>query len=283
MARIRNTTQILALTLVLVLFLSCAGLMIVEPASAQIITSSPSSPSVNIPMFSVKYIPSTYYSTTNTTNPFTGENVETTNYYTNNSIELSILNQAFNPDALENGSTLSLLYSVQAKPHFNNYPFSINMPALMPASSSQYTTIDLGFSGDNSTDTPVEYSIQTPPIPNGGQIDIQVEATMGFYSTVPYHPFGDPSITMGTTQQFFETANSGWSNYLTIKITDEPSSTSISSTSPYPTLSPTITSNPTSSIPEFSSIATSLLMIIPLAAIVAKHMKNQQSKSRNFD
>jgi len=264
--------------------ISNLSLVMVKPANAQTDSPTPSSssaPAPFVPVFSLKYVPSSYSKTINTTNPYTGARAVNTNYYVNNTIEIDILNQAFNPNALGNGSTLNLLYSVRAKPHFSDYPLSIDYPATFPSSSSQYTVLILGFTGDNGSSS--EGTIETDtPIPNSGQIDFQVEAIVGFYGTVPYHPFGNPSITMGTTQQFFETANSGWSNYLPITIASRSTSASVSSTSLYLTLSPTITStsNPTPAVSELSGLTIVLLLLsLFFVAVVLKASKKPVKKS----
>jgi hypothetical protein len=223
------------LTLVLIIAVSTLSIITAKPAFAQT-----SIPTPYVPEFSMKYITSSYTGTS--TSEYTGATV--TNTYINNTVQIVILNQAFNPNALENGTTLSLAYSVGAKPHFATSGVLVinNMPAIFPASSSQYTVITLGFSEDNSSSS---VEAQIPPIPNGSQIDFQVQAIVGFYVTVPYHPFGEPFITE-PIQQFSEVATSAWSNYLTITVLDGSTSTPISSTSSYPTLSPNVTSSSTS-------------------------------------
>ncbi len=293
----------LALALILVIAISSMSLIIVKHASAQ--TPTPAVPTPYVPQFTLKYVGSSYSQSTNTTDPYTGANVVTVNYYVNNTIELMILNQAFNPNALGNGNTLSLYYSVQSKPHFSDFVSVINnMQAMVPPSSSEYTILNFYFTDDNSSYS--EYQPQLPTVPSGGQVDLQVQAIIGYSVTVPYHPFGNPSITMGTTQQFEEVASSGWSNYLTITTANGATANSISvSASPYPTLSPTTTSpnptltpapstsptqtssttaspssspTPTPTVPEFPFIAIPLLFSLLSGAVILSLKSQRRGK-----
>jgi len=176
---------------------------------------TPSVPTPYVPEFSVTYIASN--NLTNSTNQYTGATTVITFYA--DSVQIAILNQAFNANALEN----SLVYNVQEKGEFTDQWTSIAGDAA--ASSSEYTVLNLtlaeGF-GNSS-------------IPSGAQLDFQVQASLGYYALVQEaNPFGNPPATY---LQWIG-VNSAWSNTQTIEATNGSTSTSISS-SPYPTFSPT--------------------------------------------
>jgi len=153
-----------------------------------------------------------------------------------------------------NGTDISLFYKVSLKGHYSNewnyYPNTYsgnNTAGYYPASSSDYTTMNLGFSSDNGSYLSIQIQEN---IPAGGQVDIQVQAALGYISTVPIisGPF-----QVGTGQ-VFSGLTSGWSNTQTITIPEPstlvtPSPIPSENIAPSPTGQPTPTSSPP--VPEF--------------------------------
>ena len=212
----------------------------VKPANAQSI------PTPSAPDFSVTYVSSTYF--LNSTDPYTGANKIDT--YLNNSIVVTIQNQ---PSVYEN---LSFYYNVQEKGHFGDQwnSFPTHLETGYPASSSEFTVVEIGFESDNGSYSPDKIQDN---IPSGGQVDFQVEALLGYYNTVPNYPPGS-NIQFGTTQ-VFEGESSGWSNTETITIANGSTSTSISlSTTPNPMPTLTSTTNSTSPTPISTPISATI-------------------------
>ena len=147
---------------------------------------------------------------------------------------------------------MSLYYTIEAKGHFGDewkqYP--TNLETGYPASSSDYTVLAFGFSSENET---YKYDAVLDVVPSGGQVDFQMQAIIGYYTTVPNYIAGH-SIPVGT-KQVFTGETSKWSNSQTISIPD--GSVSIS-TSPNQTNTPT----PSPTVPEFPT-----LIILPLFAL----------------
>ncbi len=267
----------LALSLILIVAISSLTLLTSKPASAQ--TAAPTSspvpiPTPSVPQFDLRYVNSSYR--INTIDSYTGANI--VNIYLNDTIEIIITNQPFN-QANANGN--ALYYQVAEKGHFSD---EWSQSTIYPASSSQYTTVDLGFASENGSYS--SFKIQDN-IPVGGQVDITVIADIGYFTTVPYYPPGDTSIPMGTTQ-VFNGESSGWNTPLTISIPDGSVSTSSSSppanptpTSTQSTPSTTTSSTPSSTptVPEFPSWIILLLVteITVMAGLLVYFKKRQLS------
>jgi len=256
--RKREMNKKIVFALVLIVAISTLSIITVKPVSAQTSTSSSGVPKPFVPIFSLKYVNSSYSISTTSTNPYTGANVVKTNTYINNTIEVVIENQPFDATqsvapqngAPQNGNItnltyLSLYYIVQEKGHFANQ-WNVGSPVL--ASNSEYTTVNFGFTGENGSlgETLIA------PVPNGGQVDFQVEAVIGWYGNI----FQDENGMIYDTPQFNNVTSSGWSNTLTITIPSGAASASISSTSSYPTLSPTAVSTANSTLTSTNPTAT---------------------------
>ena len=244
-------------SLILILTLAASILIIVKPAFSQ-------TPTPSVPEFTLQYINSTYSVTT--TNPYTG--VNTTQQIDNSTIDFIIGNQPFTPY-----SNIQLYYIIQEKGHFGGTWTQV--PYTLTQSNSQHTTL----------------LIPTSNYPANSQLDFQVEAAIGHYTTVPYYPHGYDNngnpigMPFGTTKVFNGT-QSGWSNTQTINLAD--GSVSIS-TSPNPTTtttprstSPTNSPTSTPTVPEFPTIEIMLLFILILSPIaifrVSKQMKQNLNK-----
>ncbi|MGD0450116.1 MAG: hypothetical protein ABSA79_03545 [Candidatus Bathyarchaeia archaeon] len=262
-----------ALVLILIVAISSLTLLTAKPASAQTATPTPSPvpiPTPSLPQFNLRYVNSSYRITT--TDPYTGTNI--VNIYLNDTIEVIVTNQPFN-QANANGN--ALYYQVAEKGHFSD---EWSQSTIYPASSSQYTIVDLGFASENGSYS--SFKIQDN-IPVGGQVDITVIAEIGYFTTVPYYPPGDTSIPMGTTQ-VFNGKSSGWNTPLTISIPDGSVSASSSSppANPIPTSTQstpsTITSStsPTPTIPEFPSWTIPVLAFIITSAGLLVYFKKHK-------
>jgi len=277
----------LALALILVMAISCAGLLVVKPTSAQSI------PNPSVPQFTIKFVNASYASTT--TNSYTGQSQ--TQLIDNNSIEITIKNQPFNYS--NNGSTYQIYFNMRVKPHFSNidnwtevyplenltssyagengFPYAwYLLPETPPQSNQTYTTIafpvvpteDYGASGYDVQRPNTGYNAWLPTfldaIPSGAQLDFQVQTLVGHNSTywVIQHPF-TPTIGGYSAPAAAYISSSGWSNTQTITIGET------TSTSP----------TPTPAVPELS-----WLVIVPLllsmfsVAVIVRHGKTANLK-----
>jgi hypothetical protein len=229
-----------AFSLFLVIILAVSSMIIVRTASAQTI-SKPS-----IPEFTLKVIDNSYeVPATNLTDPFTGKTTTTHTGYRvqNGTIQVAIKNQPFKSYDDENGHTVRLYYSIRFKGHFeaiwSYYPNSNSEhPDYYFATESNYTTLFFYY-GENS----VTYGPRLGEISSGGQVDFQVEAFIGYYTTQPRPPaLWEPGGIY--YYQAYVGESSDWSNVQTISI---PKGTISISTPPTSTESPTATpsQNPT--------------------------------------
>jgi hypothetical protein len=275
-------------SLLLLMILAVSSLILVESTSAQSI------PKPSVPEFTVKYVDNSYdVAPTYGTDPYTGKNVVTEVGYhvQNKSIKVWVSNQAFSNYRDTSGNRIMLYYDIQWKGHFVEYwrnsNTSFNGLHLVASSSllannelvspnAPFTIITIGFIGNNGS-TP--YSMQTDDVSAGGQIDFQVQAFIGYYTTLESTP--DPLFFRTHTIYTFHGETSDWSNTQTISIPDGAVSTS---TSPSPT--PTLTSNPTPTltVPEFSWLAIIPLMISMLSVTLAfrRHRKTSTFKQLTF-
>jgi hypothetical protein len=235
-----------ALLLTLTILMSCLTLLIVKPVDAQTI------PKPSVPEFSLKYvdrsydIPTTTIATT-TTDPYNGKT--TTTYTTkegyhvgNHTVEFTIKNQPY----VKNENASELFYNFRFKGNYQNEsywktepPPSGNFGIYYQASNGAETVISLSLEQMAS-----DYYMTTPAIPDGGQIDFQVQALVG------HNVHLDTAVA-------FDGERSDWSSLQTVTIP-------ATHTSPIPT--PTV--------PEFP-----VLVIVPLLlslfsiVLVVRHRK----------
>ena len=220
-------------------------------------------PKPSIPDFTVKFVNASY--TVTTTNPYTW--VDETQQISNNSIEFTITNQPF--DYSSNGVTYHVYFDVRVKPHFSGnwteiYPLqnrtsSYNedgtfssaeyvSPDSPTQSKSSYTIISFpvvptelygasgydiqryysGYEGEEG-----RYFAFLSAIPDGAQLDFQVEASVGHdsQSWVIDHPFY-PWIGGHFTPAVAYDETSGWSNTQIVTIGESQTPT------PSPALTP---------------------------------------------
>lgn len=211
--------------------------MIVSIILTSIMTGSAfaqSVPKPSVPQFAIRYVNSSYNVTT--TNPYTGLNE--TGLVSNNSIEITIVNQPFFY------SNYSLYYNIRAKPHFadnwteayslRNFP-SVYNESMGPyalyiefsplQSTSNFTIVTFPANGDIqrylSGDENIDGGYHTflYDVPTGGQIDFQVEALVGHASQrwVIEHPLFPIYGGYSTPAVAYDMA-SDWSNTQTIII-----------------------------------------------------------------
>ena len=209
-------------------------------------------PTPSVPEFTVKYVNSSYeVPTSYSINPYTGQNVTNPSYYIDNeSIVLTISNQPFTSfiDNI-NGApwNISLFYDVREKGHYAENWTNLYYTGYFPIkASSQYTV--LTYPAQHYSNAPDSYMLGdiSVQIPEGGQIDIQVEALIGYIS--PGHNFPPiPTTFAGQT--------SDWSNTQSITV-------------------PSTSSSPSPTVPEFSSLAILLLLLsLFFVAVVIRHRK----------
>ncbi len=250
----------LALSFILaLLFLAVAGTVHFGTVQAESSITKPS-----VPEFTVKFVNASYVVTT--TNPYTG--LSETKLTNNNSIEVTIKNQPFDY------SNNQIYYNIRTKPHFasnnnwteiyplrnltssytgnNTWSYAEYINPDSPAqSSSSYTIVAFpvpptDYYGESGYDVQRFYSGDEGQegryfaflhgIPNGAEIDFQVETLVGHAAQSWYidHPFY-PTIGGHFAPAVAYDATSDWTNTQTITITT-PTSSPTSSPSPTPTL-----------------------------------------------
>ena len=232
-----------------ILVLAFSSVMMIRPAFAQSI------PKPYVPEFSLKLVAHPYdVAPTTAIDPYTGNNVTIRAGYRvqNRSIEVTIKNQPFASYTDSNGSYISLYYSVGSKGHYgSDWSYYPNSGKTYPASDSEFAVITFSIDGLYS------YGETLGNIPNGSQIDFQVEALIGSYTDtiVPIYP--GHALSPTTHVEVFSGETSGWSNTQTITVANSTITTPLltPTLTPTPTLmsSPSPSLIPSPSIPEFPS------------------------------
>ena len=247
-------TVAFAFWLFIVLF---APLMTFVQSNLVLANAGSSIPKPSIPEFTVKLIDTSYYvPPTTSVDPYTGQTVTQGDYYVRGEpyIEIAIKNQpsTLSGDTASNEG-MSLFYQVRIKGHFSQ-EWSVveywikEAPAYNPRNpypeqdyASQYTILKFG-------------SLTNQNIPSEGQLDIQVQALIGY---VAIH--GDPRHSIDLHNQFasfeFTGETSGWSDTQTITLGE----------SQLPTPSPATTPTPT---PDQEPQQTDVVLIILALALI---------------
>jgi hypothetical protein len=230
-----------ALALVLVMVMSNACMLLIQPVNAQ------TTPTVSVPEFSVKFVDSSYNIPANTSiDPFTGKTVTTPAQYINNqTIELSIKNQTIPNETY-------LYYEIRMKGHYSQDWTNISFVQANPR--SEYTILTYAIDGNNAPD---QFTSHLNQISSGGTADFQVQAQIMEYNTFPY----SQSIPV-----FAVISESDWTPTQTITIP-------ASSISPNPTL----TSTPT--VPEFPAIAVLTILVTVFSFAMLIRLRTQKRKS----
>lgn len=187
-------------SLLIVLILAASSLIMAKPAFAQTSTLTPS-----VPEFTVQLAgPSVNVPTTYSLNQSTGQ-VEAQIGYTNKYSYLNIIvkNQPFTPyTSNDYGNVIQLMYNVRIKANDNGNWVEVYNPynGYPIQSNSTYTTIQI----------PIEGNMDGPLTAiAGSQIDIQVEALIGYVHRVVIG-WGAPWVFNGT--------QGSWSNTQTLSV-----------------------------------------------------------------
>lgn len=195
--------------LLFITMLTVSSLILLENAYAQ------STHKPTVPEFTLQFVDTSYYfppSTISTTNPYTNQTTTTTipsHHVQNLTIQLTIKNQAFPP--MYDGNNVQLYYNVQAKGHFEPDTWT-QVVKNATQSNSAYTI----------------FSIPANSYPISGIVDIQVEASLGYYDYVLHFPSSGSHMAFPYYEFIGQT--SGWSNTQTITIPTSEPTTSTSET-----------------------------------------------------
>jgi hypothetical protein len=221
----------------LIVLLAIASIVTVESANAQSI------PKPSAPEFTVKWTNNSYIvPVTSSIDPYSGSVVNNpSELKINYSIELRITNQP---------TSETLRYNVRTKGHFEgNWSSPIYSYEYAPVMSNQSTTIIFtSTSNDGTYRSSGAWTTIYAPV--NGQLDLQVQAFVGYYTNN-----GDASTPLGSSMHF-TTVNGEWSNTQTIAIAG-----------PYTPVNTSPNSSPT--VPEFPFTAIlPLFVVTPLIAIV---------------
>jgi len=212
------------------LILSSLIVIITTPATAQAV-SKPS-----VPEFTLQFVDNSYdVSPTFSKDPFTGETVMIKEGYhvDNRTVEVRIKNPAVTFYTDSQGNYVFLCYDIRWKGHFDDYWYEYS-------NSRDYTyrDVDCEYNSDGSWRanlpyTTVTYVIGTNrdsgkfvlgyeglsslgDVSDGGQIDFQVQAFIGYYTRVEGSP--DVFTHKPTEQLIFSGESSGWSMTKTVTI-----------------------------------------------------------------
>jgi hypothetical protein len=229
-----------SLSLTLILIIN---LTIVGTAYAQTITKP------TVPQFTLRYVKGEPYDlpprNTSSIDPYTGKVTTTTvpGYRVDNiSIQIIIENQEYK-------GNFHLYYNYSYKEHIENewkyhktgnYSWNSPGPSFDYQSASDYTVISF------------------PDFPKEGQMDFRVQAQIGYYNETIVN-LAHPGAAF--REYIFIGEVSGWSEIQTI------------------TIGETISSTPTSSVPEFSSFIIPLLLTIMVASagLLVNHKKHKHN------
>jgi hypothetical protein len=240
--------------LLLIAMLTVSSLIMVESASAQSI------PKPSVPEFTLKYVDHSY--------DVPPTNISSTDPYTNKTTITAIPShhvKSMTVDATirNNGGSY---YNFRYKPHYidnwSYYPFNpdlgsyivpaaYDLSSIYPASTSDYTIISLTF---------------LPNIPEGGQVDVQVQALIGDFDKQPSGMLGPavPNFPFVPTYDFtFRGTTSDWSNTQTLTI---PSSTPL----------PGATTNEISQMLQSTAIIGAIIAVVVVSVVLLVYWKKRK-------
>lgn len=197
-------------SLLVIIMLAVSNATIVKFTLAQIVTNP------SVPEFNVQYVTYTYdIPPTYGVDPSTGKAViiNEGSTETDKWVRVVISNQPFSPFNDTNDNCIRLFYDVRWKGHsstsWEGIPDGIWFTQL---SDSQFTGISIGFKGYKGG------ADLTLLDPTNSQIDFQVKASIGYY----------------TTDDVFIGETSGWSNTQTLTISESQTPLPSSTTTPTP-------------------------------------------------
>jgi hypothetical protein len=231
-----NFRKCLASSLILLLALSSLSLMMVKTVHAQ------STSTLSPPEFTVKFVDRSYtvpVTTQTTTNPYTGQQVTTSEggyLVTNYTIDVTIKNLPFTTVQLPNGTSDPIYYGARSRGHFDTQNDDWWGPGYGPVqeSNSGYTVITFV----------VGYDWEPPA---GGQIDFEVQAEAGSF----YYGFCD-NFDVSAIPSFAILAQSDWSAPQTITMPG-----ASSSNSPNPIQPPTSSTQSTATSTPIATLSNS--------------------------
>jgi hypothetical protein len=248
--------------LLIIFVLVASATLTVYPANA---ASNPV-----VPEYTVQYVDHSYdVPPTYGTDPYTGQTIVVSGGYhvDNRTIDVTIKNQPFTPYTdPASGQQVNLYYNIRSKGHFEDW-----------------TTANSGHGQDGlqastSATTVVSFDIQYWNVPQGGQIDFEVQAVISYINSTY-------SGSCFTGSQTIVVAQSDWSVAQTVTIgnpiisnpTQQPISTPNPSTNPtfnpyLPNTTPTQTPNPpnilTGVLSSLDWMQTALIILAVLVAVL---------------
>jgi hypothetical protein len=207
--------------LLLIVILAVSSFTMVESAFAQSITKP------SVPEFTLQYVDNSYDvppKTTTTTDPYTNETITATipGYHVENkTVEATINNNI-------GASYYNFKYKGSYTDKWNYYPFDPN--ASLPYFLSDSYSVPYKASTSSYTVAAL------PPyffkdVPDGGKVDVQVQALFGDFRA---EPFGHIFLPLPTYDFYFEGTTSDWNNTQTLTISESQTPTSL----PTPTSTP---------------------------------------------
>jgi hypothetical protein len=256
--------------LLTILALSASAMLIAF--SSGVLAASPS-----VPEFTLAYVDHSYdvpITRWTTTDPYTGAQISHSSggeHVDNRTIDVTIKNQPFTPykDASTSNQIVNLYYNIRSKGHFVDWD-SAN--GGFGQSSLQAST---------SATTSISFNIGYSNVPQGGQIDFQVQATLSYVNS-------SYSGSCFTGSQTIVVGQSGWSGTQTLTIgnptpsSPTPSQPITTPNQPNPTFNPylptasPISPNPTatSSLPNIitgalASINLEQTALVVMAVVIA--------------
>jgi len=240
---------VLAASFIMALLFSALAIAVLF-GTVQASTELASIPKPSVPEFTLKYIDYSYdVPPTYGIDQYTGQNVTIQAGYhvDNRTVVFTIKNQPFTPYNDSSGNYIGLYYNFRFKGHYGDewtyYPFdgvqtthsygpyTGGLFHYYSASNSDYTVISINL------DTLTKYPTGTQPIPDGSQVDFQVQAQIGHIDPI------SSGLLAGDFYSFTGEA-SDWSSTQTITIGESQTPAPSPATTPTPTSTPEPTSTP---------------------------------------
>ena len=208
--------------LLTILILSLSAMLMAIPSG--VLAANPSTPEFSVAYVDHSYdVPITHWTTTD---PYTGAQVTHSSggeHVDNRTIDVTIKNQPFTPyqDSTTSNQIVNLYYNIRSKGHFEDWSGASARGQSRVQAYASATTV-------------VSFNIAYWDVPQGGQIDFQVQAVFSYVNSTY-------SGSCFTGSQTIVVGQSGWSNTQTLTIGDPipPSPTQEPFWTPNPTVNPT--------------------------------------------
>ena len=162
-------------------------------------TTTPKIPEFTLQYFDRSYdVPPTYK-----IEPYTGKTVvDRAGYHVDNrTIDVTIKNQAFTPSVTADGNTTALYYNVRSKGHYEDWN-----------SASNYHSVS-HFQASKLSQTMIFFYLNNWSVPPRGEVDIQVQAVIGYSYTYISGLCGE-----STSNAFISIGQSDWSSAQTVTV-----------------------------------------------------------------